>query len=102
MDRMELIEEVHEKYSELTTLSPNHELLRYFVQRAEEFRINPDKGVTEEFTKRFRTGLPHLDELKKQQKNISFAEYEQRLTSTLLGNYLGALEQRIKEIVSRN
>ncbi len=98
----ELIEEICERYNQLKNLSANHELLKYFVQTAEGFKLNPDTEVAVEFTERFRAGAPDLEQLIKQQKKTSFAEYKQGLVSAVFGNYLSALKQAVREIISRN
>jgi len=97
-----LIDEVYERYSVLRNLSPNHELLRYFVQTDEVFKMNEDIETAVEFMDRFRTGAPDLEQLKNNKKKIDFTEYQQDLSSAVFGNYLSALEQAVINIISRN
>jgi len=97
-----LIGQVRERYEELQRLSPNHELLKYFCLREDNFGFVDDTETKVEFTQRFHEGAPDIEQLKKQQKKIPFREYQRSLVSAVFGNYLNALEQSIKDTISSN
>lgn len=97
-----LIEKIRERYVSLRVLHPNHELLNYFVLHEDRFKINPDTEIAVEFMERFRSGAPKIEDLKKQQRKVTFEEYQQTLASAVFGGYLKALEDAIEISISSN
>jgi len=97
-----LFKKMHQEYGHLRIVNSNHELLRYFTDTKEGFSMNKNTEIGVEFVERFKAGMPDLEQLKKQEKKISYEEYKQKLLSSLYGNYLSALEQAISEKASSN
>ena len=93
----ELLREAKKDYIFLKTLSPNHELLKYFILNDEELISSPDIKIQDEFIKKFRGNIPTPECMKRNKKiKISFAEYQYRLILNLFENYISSLEEAIK------
>ena len=92
----DLMSQVKEKYLDLRALSPNHELLRYFVlTETREF----DLEHAVEFSQRFNKSNI-LKRWKQGKERIPFSEYRQMLVQETFGNYLSSLDAAISEMIS--
>jgi len=88
------LDKVFENYYKLMKLSPENELLRYYLLDFKEgFRKNPDEIILTEFMSRFRGGFPSPDVFMKENPEESIMEYGRELTYIVLHNYAAALKK---------
>ena len=91
-----LLKKVKKNYLFLKTLSPNHELLKYFILNEQDFTANSDARIQDEFIKEFGGDIPTPECIKKNKIKIPFTEYMYILGSTLFRNYITSLEEAIQ------
>ena len=89
----ELLLELKKDYIFLKTLSPKHELLKYFSVDEQGLNINPRDEIIEEFLEKFRGDVPPAEIAKTMR--MPFAIYKAILTSSVFKNYVNGLESAI-------
>lgn len=88
--------EIREKYLDLQALSPNHELLRYFVVNGLEIKLNLDGGLVEDFSQRFG-----IEVTLEAYEGTNFKEYQRALVEGCFTKYFDKLNTTIDEILSQ-
>jgi hypothetical protein len=96
----ELLLELKKDYIFLKTLSPKHELLKYFSVDEQGLNINPRDEIIEEFLEKFRGNVPPA-EIARMMK-IPLVVYESILTSSAFRNYINGLESAIHFVEMMN
>ena len=92
------IGEVLDKYFSLSIVSPENDLLKYYILNSDGFRHNYDKRISLEFKIKFGVNFPRLDNLEAKGIKMTFEEYRNWFVSFLLQNYYNALENEIIRI----